>query len=106
MWVKVAAIAAFSALASWMSRRFRTRPSDPNTQQPGELWKLVDKRGAPDGDVRLILSDKHRGWGVQSVPAEEGRQSTMTWYTTEANARAAFAGDAVANEITGSSGPG
>jgi hypothetical protein len=98
MWITVAAIAAFSALASWLAGRFRTRPSDPNAQQPGERWMLVDKRNTPDGNVRLMLSENHRGWGVQSVPAEEGRQSTMTWYTTEANARVAFAGDVAANE--------
>lgn len=99
MWLKVSAIAVFSAAASWL--RFRSRPSDPNDQQPGERWKLVDERGTPDGDVRLILSENHGGWGVQTVPAEEGRQSALTWYTTEANARAAFAGDAAANEHQG-----
>ncbi len=70
----------------------RSLPPIQGVQQPGEGWKLLDVWDTATGNVRLMQSERDGSWSVQSISSAEGGRATNTWFASEAEARAAFAG--------------
>ena len=87
--------AALVVLVGWLAARawayVRSRRWDPSVQQPGDRWKIIDMRSTATGHVSLMQSENDGRWGVQAVPTDENRKSTVVWYVSEEQARQAFA---------------
>ena len=92
MLMEIGAVVLLGILAYWTWSHVRSRPPNPSVQQPGEGWRLLDVRETATGHVRLMQSERDGSWSVQSIAAAEGGRATNTWFASEAEARAAFAG--------------
>ena len=75
--------------AGWLWSRLKSKFLDPNVQQPGERWSVIDSRKCSSGSVLLLRSENDGTWLLQITPDDEG-PSKLRRNLTEAQARAAF----------------
>jgi hypothetical protein len=90
MWFEATVFALGILLAFWLWTG-RRRRWNPNAQQPGERWTLIDLREYPQGWIHLLRSENDGHWIVRMVPADERVKSTLSRYASEGEAREAFA---------------
>ena len=60
---------------------------DPETQQPGESWRLIDLRNYSSGSVHLMQSENDGRWIVQTFPTDENLKPKTCRFAAEAKAR-------------------
>ena len=76
---------------AYIFARKHSYEDDPDAQQPGESWLLIDLRECTDGHVHLARSENDGHWIVNRVPNDESKKSKLQRYATEHQAREAFA---------------